>query len=182
MSVPVAAQKAAAKASKGPILGLFGNGTADHPNAGLIAGNGYSYGNFSEPCATGKVCNGGNAGFLFGDGGDGANGGRGGNAGLFGTHITTLGLIPIPLVIYSIGGTGGNAPVGCKGAACNGGAGGNANPLALLTSKGGNGGNTWDGTGGVPGKGGKGGLLSFLGAGFGNGGDGGSKYCNWCTP
>ncbi|KKO60641.1 PGRS repeat-containing protein [Mycolicibacterium obuense] len=62
---------------------FVGNGTAEHPNAGLLIGNGYdASGDF-----TGAA--GGNAGLLFGNGGNGAsggelgqNGGAGGRAGL----------------------------------------------------------------------------------------------------
>ena len=67
-------------------LGLFGNGTADHPDAGLPIGNGYSYGSVAGDCAA--VCNGGNGGRLRGNGGAGFNGGDGGNAGLFGSGAT----------------------------------------------------------------------------------------------
>ena len=58
-----------------------GNGTAAHPDAGLIIGNGYSYGTVTGDCAT--TCNGGDAG-LFGNGGNGFGGGNGGDAILIG--------------------------------------------------------------------------------------------------
>ena len=67
-------------------LGLFGNGTADSPNAGRLFGNGYSYGTVPGDCA--GVCNGGSAGLFGGNGGNGFNGGDGGDggdAGLFGS-------------------------------------------------------------------------------------------------
>ncbi|MCB0950195.1 MAG: hypothetical protein KDB44_13135, partial [Mycobacterium sp.] len=80
---------------------LFGNGTALHPDAGILTGNGYS---FTENdvdqtpyCVAGQACNGGNAGLLFGRGGDGFEGGNGGNAYLFGR-----------------GGNGGNAVDGLR--------------------------------------------------------------------
>ena len=63
-------------------LGLFGDGDAQHPDAGLLIGNGYSYGSVPGDCV--GVCNGGNGGRLSGSGGAGFNGGNGGNAGLFG--------------------------------------------------------------------------------------------------
>ena len=40
---------------------LFGNGTEDSPNAGLLVGNGFSYD--ATTCPTGS-CNGGNAGLI----------------------------------------------------------------------------------------------------------------------
>ena len=43
---------------------LFGDGTADHPNAGILAGNGYSYTRFEGACVAGSACNGGNSGLL----------------------------------------------------------------------------------------------------------------------
>jgi hypothetical protein len=61
---------------------LFGDGTAAHPNAGLLGGNGYSW--TATSCNTGKACNGGNPGLLYGIGGNGFNGGNGGNGGLWG--------------------------------------------------------------------------------------------------
>ena len=54
----------------GSIIAIFiSDGTIDHPDAGLLIGNGYDGG-------------GGRGGFLIGDGGDGGPGQNGGNAGL----------------------------------------------------------------------------------------------------
>ena len=47
-------------------LGLFGDGTAADPNAGLLIGNGYSYSSVPGDCPGTKACNGGNSGLLFG--------------------------------------------------------------------------------------------------------------------
>lgn len=60
---------------------LFSNGTAAHPNAGLLVGNGYSW--TAETCLTG-ACDGGDGGAI-GNGGRGFNGGSGGAAGWLGT-------------------------------------------------------------------------------------------------
>ncbi len=144
---------ASAKLTTNPIIdfiGLFiGNGTATRPNAGLLAGDGFSYD--SATCAAGTVCNGGNAG-LLGNGGSGFNGGNGGAAVLFGS-----------------GGSGGAGMAGQSGG--NGGQGG----LFLgYGGDGGAGGNaaTAGQAGGSGGNGGRIGLLSVYGVG-GNGGDGG---------
>ena len=61
---------------------FIGNGTAEHPNAGLLIGNGYSY-SAATPSDR-AACNGGTGGLLAGNGGNGFDGGNGGNAGLFG--------------------------------------------------------------------------------------------------
>src|SRR5262249_3134906 len=87
-SSPAAPKLAAAAAGTNPITSLIGvfisDGTAAHPNAGLLIGNGWD-------ATDGQ--NGGRGGMLFGRGGDGGagvagiNGGAGGNggrAGLFG--------------------------------------------------------------------------------------------------
>ena len=128
---------------------FFGNGTADHPDAGVLIGNGFSYG--AETCVGQTVCNGGEAG-LLGNGGSGYNGGNGGAAGWFGN-----------------GGAGGDGLAGQTGGS--GGAGG------LITGNGGSGGNGGDATaaavaGGDGGDGGSVGLLSVWGSG-GSGGSGG---------
>ena len=74
----------------GDVPGFFvGNGTATHPNAGLLIGDGYSYtaddvGQSGTYCTTGNPCDGGNAGLLFGNGGNGYNGGNGGDAYFYG--------------------------------------------------------------------------------------------------
>ncbi|MFM9035488.1 MAG: hypothetical protein ACKOQ4_14620, partial [Mycobacterium sp.] len=62
---------------------LFGDGTADHPDAGLLGGSGYTYTGYEGACTSG-ACNGGKAGLLFGNGGGGFAGGDGGSAGWFG--------------------------------------------------------------------------------------------------
>ncbi len=134
----------------GRIVGVFfGNGTADHPNGGLIAGNGYTW--TAETCPEAS-CTGGNAG-MFGSGGGGYNGGNGGAAGLFGNG----------------GGGGAGVAAGLSGG--NGGRGG------LFLGNGGDGGaGATGGTGQVGGNGGTGGsagVLSIAGLG-GRGGDGGT--------
>ncbi|MGD9620815.1 MAG: endo alpha-1,4 polygalactosaminidase [Mycolicibacterium sp.] len=116
---------------------LFGNGTAEHPNAGILFGNGFSWD--AHSCAGSTPCHGGNAGLWGGDGGDGFNGGNGGSAGWFGD-----------------GGDGGVGVPGGKGG--DGGRGG------LILGRGGNGGAGGDalvsfGTPGFGGDGGKGGLF-----------------------
>jgi hypothetical protein len=58
---------------------LFGDGTAEHPDAGLLGGSGFSF--TAETCVE-RTCDGGNAGLLFGNGGNGFNGGDGGRASL----------------------------------------------------------------------------------------------------
>ncbi len=131
---------------------LFGNGTAEHPDAGILIGNGYSYD--ASNCAGQTICQGGNAG-LLGKGGDGYNGGNGGSAGWFGK-----------------GGNGGDGLPGQDGG--DGGAGG------LFAGSGGSGGRGgsayyFAGVAGDGGKGGDVGMLSFVGKGGrgGLGGDGG---------
>jgi hypothetical protein len=112
-----AAVTAAVTWQPGSILRFFvGNGTADNPNAGILAGDGFSYDATSCPTGT---CDGGNGG-LLGNGGNGYNGGAGGSAGWFG-H----------------GGNGGDAITVADGG--NGGRGG------LFAGYGGNGGNGADG-------------------------------------
>lgn len=129
---------------------LFGDGTADSPDGGVIAGNGYSYDGGS--CSGGTACNGGNGGLFYGSGGNGWNGGSGGSAGWVGNG----------------GNGGGGVP---------GGAGGDGGTGGLFLGHGGNGGNggaaiTPGGEGGAGGAGGDAGLLSLWGRG-GNGGIGG---------
>ncbi len=135
----------------GGMLSLFiGNGTADHPDGGLIIGNGYSYDQAS--CPTGS-CNGGNAG-LLGNGGNGYNGGNGGAARWFGN-----------------GGNGGNA-LTVAGTGGNGGNGG------LFLGNGGNGGKGGVGRTGTEGENGsdagKPGQVGGEGGAGGTGGDGGN--------
>jgi len=117
---------------------LFGDGTADNPNAGLLFGNGFSWA--ATSCTGSTACDGGNAGLFGGNGGNGFNGGNGGSAGWFGN-----------------GGAG--------GAGAPGGAGGNGGAGGAIFGSGGRGGNGGDGitNGGAPGKGGNGGKGGFFG-------------------
>lgn len=123
---------------------FFSNGTAEHPDAGLLIGDGFSYDAASCPGTT--PCAGGRGGLLMGNGGNGFNGGNGGNSSL----------------LWGTAGNGGNGttPVTSKGNA--GGNGGNAG----LFGTGGTGG--IGGSGAPGGMGGRGGLIS------GDGGDGGA--------
>ena len=96
-------------ASPGGIVGQFigffiSNGTADHPNAGLLLGNGYSYGSIPGDCPS-APCNGGNAGLLLGDGGNGFGGGRGGNAALLGLGNGGDGANGVDAIYSRIGGS-----------------------------------------------------------------------------
>ena len=69
---------------------LFGDGTADNPNAGLLGGTGYTYTSYEGACTTGG-CDGGKAGLLWGSAGDGFNGGAGGAAGCSSAAAVTAG-------------------------------------------------------------------------------------------
>ena len=134
------------------IRAFFGDGTADHPDAGLFVGNGFSYD--ESTCIGVTVCDGGNSGW-FGNGGNGFNGGDGGHAWFFGD-----------------GGDGGGGLSGQHGG--KGGRGG------LFFGNGGQGGPGGDataiaGVGGDGGDGGSVGLLSVWGRG-GNGGVGGEGF------
>jgi len=115
---------------------LFGDGTAENPNAGLLGGSGFSYTTYEGACTSG-ACDGGRAGLLFGNGGGGFAGGAGGHAGLFGR--------------------GGDGGAGVSG--LNGGAGGTGGRGGLLWGNGGAGGAGGDATsaGGTGGRGGDGG-------------------------
>jgi hypothetical protein len=129
---------------------FIGDGTADHPDAGFLIGDGFSYD--ATTCAGQTICNGGDGGVL-GNGGNGYNGGNGGAAGWFGR-----------------GGNGGDGYAGQSGG--DGGRGG------LFVGSGGQGGAGGDaeaiaGDGGNGGNGGDAGLLSVFGRG-GNGGAAGS--------
>lgn len=120
---------------------LFGDGTAENPNAGLLFGNGFSW--EADTCNGTTACHGGNAGFFGGSGGNGWNGGNGGSAGLFGR-----------------GGNGGAGVPGGDGG--NGGAGGT---FFGVGGRGGDGGAALVSGGAVgrAGSGGKGGLFGTNG-------------------
>ncbi|WP_167100681.1 hypothetical protein [Mycobacterium sp. DL592] len=119
---------------------FIGNGTATHPDAGLLIGNGFSYD--ATSCTGGVACNGGNAG-LLGNGGNGYNGGAGGDGGLFGN--------------------GGNGGTGLAGQA--GGTGGRGGVFSGSGGRGGNGGAavTAGQAGGTGGNGGSTGQFSLYG-------------------
>ena len=171
MRAPVAAASLSTSATWQPgsiLTALIGNGTPDHPNAGILAGTGYSY--TAATCPTGS-CNGGNGGVL-GSGGNGYNGGNGGNAGWFG-HGGNGG----DAITVTSGGNGGDGgsflgPGGVGGSGLNGGNGGNGGNAGLWGNGGGGGaggGFTSDGTGGA--SGGTGGSAGLL---YGSGGAGGT--------
>ena len=115
-------------ASTDCIADLFADGTASHPDAGLLGGDGFSY-SLEGSCIGTAPCNGGNAGKLTGNGGDGWNGGSGGNAGWYG----------------GAAGDGGDAVDGCDSVTCRGGDGGRAGRFGI----GGNGGDGFNGGGGA---------------------------------
>lgn len=137
-------------------VGIFiSNGTAAHPNAGLLIGNGYSW--TAQTCNQGSPCDGGRSGLLVGNGGNGFAGGNGGSAGLFGN-----------------GGAGGSG--------IDGNAGGNGGVGGLFFGDGGVGGTGGAATaygqpGGRGGSGGATGLLSLFGK-AGAGGAGGQSTGN----
>lgn len=133
-SAPAAANAAANQ------FRLFGNGTAENPNAGLLLGNGFSWD--ATSCTGTAACDGGNAGLWGGKAGNGFNGGNGGAAGLFGNGGNGGDGIP--------GGDGGNG--GASGIFGTGGKGGNGG-AALIPG----------GLGGKAGSGGKGGLFGKSG-------------------
>lgn len=152
---------------------LFRDGTAYHPNGGILAGNGFSYDATTCPGAT--ACAGGRGGLLAGNGGNGWNGGNGGSAGWFGTGGN--GGAGVPGEDGGIGGRGGLfAGSGGKGGAGGvavtpggpGGDGGDGGDAGLLSVWGRGGAGGQGGAGGDGGAGGNGGNV------FGVGGDGGS--------
>ncbi|MDQ1250068.1 MAG: hypothetical protein QG597_4446 [Actinomycetota bacterium] len=164
---------APAPAARAVIPRLFGNGTADSPNGGIVAGNGFSYD--AESCPGVNACSGGHGGLLAGSGGNGWNGGDGGAAGWVGNGGD--GGSAVPGGAGGAGGTGGlflghGGTGGSGGAAITpgypGGAGGPGGDAGLLSlwGRGGNG-----GTGGPSAAGGAGGDGSWV---FGVGGDGGA--------
>jgi hypothetical protein len=130
------ARRESAAAPVNPFAGVIsffvGDGTADHPDAGLLYGNGFSYS--ESTCTGGGACRGGRAG-LVGNGGNGFNGGDGGSAVLFGN-----------------GGSGGLGVIGV-----NNGAGGDGGSGGLITGSGGDG-----GSGALGGAGGKAGGVGLI--------------------
>lgn len=76
-TIQIANAKAATDAFR-----LFGDGTPENPNAGLLFGDGFSWD--ADSCTGISACHGGNAGLWGGNGGHGYNGGNGGAAGWFG--------------------------------------------------------------------------------------------------
>lgn len=163
----------------GPILAfLISDGTAAHPNAGLLIGGGFTFD--AVTCVSIK-CDGGHAGLLFGNGGNGFNGGAGGNGGLIGNGGSGgAGAATVN------GGSGGNG--GSAGLFGNGGAGGTANRYSagasggdggsagLFFGTGGAGGGALTGAGG--GDGGRGGLFFGVGGAGGIGGSGTAQCSN----
>lgn len=147
------------------VVGIFfSNGTAAHPNAGLLGGDGYSW--TAQTCS--QTCKGGQAGLLFGNGGNGFGGGNGGSAGLFGNGGNGGAAVD--------GGDGGDGGRGglIVGTGGNGGAGGSTSTAMATAGDGGNGGNGGLlGIGGYGGGGGAGGIASGKGGTGGAGGDGG---------
>ncbi len=199
------APRAAATGPKRSVVRtLVGNGTAAHPNGGILIGNGYSW--TAATCPSG-ACKGGNGG-VIGSGGAGYNGGDGGSAGWFGQGGAggdnldggTGGAGGRGGLFIGNGGIGGAGGIGLTGAAGvaygsvggvggvggAGGAGGNGGLILGVGGVGGLGGAGGvggrggiagsGGTGGAAGPGGKGGTGRFLLL-FGNqapGGDGGT--------
>ncbi len=165
----------------GPIVSFFiSDGTRSHPDAGLLIGNGFTFTTVSCPAST--RCDGGRAGYLYGNGGNGFNGGDGGGAGMFGNGGNGGGGTPSvrggsggnggSVWFVGNGGSGGAADRNTAGA--RGGRGGSA---GLFLGNGGDGGNAAIGANG--GDGGKGGLL--LGRG-GRGGVGGPGAMTCSAP
>ena len=127
---------------------LIGDGTASHPDGGILFGNGYSW--TAETCNAGLACVGGRGGFI-GNGGGGFNGGDGGAAGWFGN-----------------GGAGGVGVLWI-----NDGAGGNGGRGGLIIGVGGAGG---VGANGQDGQDGTSTLAATAGGKGGSGGDGGYTH------
>jgi Tuberculosis necrotizing toxin len=158
-TVPTA--QVAAVPTPDDLLAIFvSNGTAAHPNGGLLIGNGFSW---DATTCVATLCGGGQAGFLQGNGGNGFNGGNGGNAGLVGNGGN--GGNGLAIVNFGAGGNGGNA-----GLIGDGGAGG-ASERTVVMASGGNGGSA----GLLFGNGGAGGQSS-TGANGGSGGAGGAFF------
>ncbi len=121
-----------ATSAKAGATWLFGNGTAEHPNGGVLLGSGFSWD--ANSCTGNTACVGGNAGLWGGNGGAGFNGGNGGSAGWFGNGGDGGAGLP--------GGNGGSGGRGglISGKGGNGGAGGAALTAADVPGLGGNGG------------------------------------------
>ncbi len=111
---------------------LFGDGTAENPNGGILFGNGFSWD--AQSCPGVSACHGGNAGLFGGSGGNGFNGGNGGSAGWFGNGGDGGDGVP--------GGRGGDGGRGglIFGTGGDGGAGGSARSAAEAPGRGGDGG------------------------------------------
>ena len=163
----------------GSILRAFvGNGTADNPNGGLLAGNGFSYS--AASCPTGS-CDGGNGGIL-GNGGAAYNGGNGGAAGWFGRGGAGGDAVTVASGgnggrggwLLGDGGSGGSGAPAPYGAADSGGAGGSGGTAGLLFGDGGVGGVGGNGITTAGGSGGVGGDGGFILSQGGHGGAGGS--------
>lgn len=164
---------------------LFGNGTAEHPDGGILIGNGYSW--TAQTCTGDAVCDGGDGG-IFGSGGDGFNGGDGGAAGWFGhggdggagRQGETGGHGGIGGLYIGNGGTGGagGAAISTAVAGGRGGAGGDVGARSIwgYGGDGGHGGHGADGDAGEdgigPGANGGDGTAGGKGGQGGNGGDG----------
>ncbi|MDA2891465.1 cellulase family glycosylhydrolase [Mycolicibacterium sp. BiH015] len=136
-----------------PTTRLFGDGTAENPDAGLLYGNGFSWDALS--CTGTQACHGGNAGLLGGSAGHGFNGGNGGDAGLFGRGGDGGDGVP--------GGNGGNGGRGGR-ISGDGGDGGDAGVSLLSATTAGAGGDA--GLLGTRGKPGKGGTTGSVTVGF----------------
>ncbi len=137
----VARREAGVNATAGAFR-LFGDGTVENPNAGLLFGNGFSWD--AASCTGTTACDGGDGGLFGGSGGNGFNGGNGGSGGLF----------------FGRGGNG--------GAGVPGGDGGNGGSGGLFFGSGGRGGDGGaalvpGGAGGQAGSGGTGGLFGTNG-------------------
>ncbi len=178
--IPVAS--AAGAWSPGDVISYFvSNGTAEHPDAGLLAGNGYSF--TASSCTDTAGCTGGNGGLLLGNGGAGfygGDGGRGGwlgNGGDGGAGLAAVYIDGVRTSTATGGGNGGSTVLfGTGGAGGDGGDdNGNARVAGASAGTGGNGGHggwIW-GDGGSAGNGGF--ASTDSGAALaGDGGDGGA--------
>ncbi|GFG57292.1 hypothetical protein MMUR_14280 [Mycolicibacterium murale] len=69
LSTATTGRRTGAPAGPASLPWLFGDGTAEHPDGGLLYGNGFSWDALS--CGGTTACNGGNAGLFGGSGGNG---------------------------------------------------------------------------------------------------------------